>query len=83
MYDTIAPPKLTVDSTKLYQEISDLFKFTSRLKYEDETRLAGYIFKVGTEGQVEQTNAQRMRNRIASDDIEADMTKVINFIRAN
>jgi hypothetical protein len=83
MYDTIAPPKLTVDSTKLYQEVGELLKFTKRLKYEDETRQAGYMFEVGINGQVEQTNAQRMVTRIASEDIEADMTKVINLIRAN
>jgi hypothetical protein len=84
MYDTIAPPKLTVDSTKLYQEIGELLKFTSRLKYyEDETRQAGYMFEVGINGHVEQTNTQRTVTRIASEDIEADMTKVINFIRAN
>jgi hypothetical protein len=83
VHDTIAPPKLITDSTKLYQRLGELLKFSSKLKYEDQTRIAAYCFDVGKDGQVHESNIQNMRGAIASKDIEYEMKEVMDFVLTN
>lgn len=81
MYDTITPPKLIVDSVKLYQRLGELLEFSSKLKYNENDRIAFYYLIIENDGQIREGNSRSGLR--ASEDIEADMKPVMDFLLMN
>lgn len=76
IYDTIAPPKLITDSTKLYEQLEEVLDFPTGLKSQDEYKTARYEFIIGTDGQTR----ERERKPWVVEGVGTDMNKVIDLI---
>lgn len=77
IYDSITPPKLITDSSKLYKELNKLLLFSNNLKWEDEISFTTCFVTIGRNGKIQSKGCK------SSNPIETEMIKVTDYLLAN
>ena len=75
IYESIAPPKLTTDSAKFYEQLKEVLQLSNKLEYLED-RVDSDELDLWIVGQIQ----KGWCNRWVTDDREPNMNKVMDFI---